>query len=89
MEGTLFPPNINQAYVYVSSHGSATIGLELAGRASASYNSNKIAIIPPVFWPGVSLSSFAWGTKVLTAFPSSLIRASVGVVLKSGTEDIH
>ena len=54
LEGTLFPPNINQAYVYVSSHGSATIGLELAGRAAASYNSNKVAIIPPVFWPGVS-----------------------------------
>ncbi|PIL32554.1 hypothetical protein GSI_05257 [Ganoderma sinense ZZ0214-1] len=54
LEGTLFPPAINQAYVYVSSHGSATIGLELAGRAAASYNSNKVAIIPPVFWPGLS-----------------------------------
>lgn len=58
LEGTLFPPVINQAYIYVSSHGSATIGLELVGRASASYNSNKVPIIPPVFWPGVSLYSF-------------------------------
>ena len=54
LEGTLFPPKISRAYLYVSSHGSATIGLQLAGRAAASYNSNKVAIIPPVFWPGVS-----------------------------------
>ena len=54
LEGTLFPPNINQAYVYVSSHGSATIGLELVGRAAAKYDSDKVAIIPPLFWPGVS-----------------------------------
>lgn len=54
LEGTIFPPVINQAYIYVSSHGSATIGLELAGRAAASYNSDKVPIIPPIFWPGVS-----------------------------------
>ncbi|TFK91426.1 hypothetical protein K466DRAFT_482749 [Polyporus arcularius HHB13444] len=54
LEGTIFPPGINQAYVYVSSHGSATVGLQLTGRASASYNSGKIPIIPPVYWPGLS-----------------------------------
>ncbi|KAI0350483.1 hypothetical protein OH77DRAFT_1430947 [Trametes cingulata] len=54
LEGTIFPPGINQAYVYVSSHGQATVGLTLTGRASASYNSGKIPIIPPVYWPGLS-----------------------------------
>ncbi|KAI0364302.1 hypothetical protein BV20DRAFT_956503, partial [Pilatotrama ljubarskyi] len=54
LEGTIFPPGIDQAYVYVSSHGQATIGLTLAGRASASYDSGKVALIPPVYWPGLS-----------------------------------
>ncbi|KAM5541622.1 hypothetical protein V8D89_004812 [Ganoderma adspersum] len=44
----------NMAYIYVSSHGSATIGPELAGQAVASYNSDKVPIIPPIFWPGLS-----------------------------------
>ena len=54
LEGTIFPPAIDQAYVYVSSHGSAIIGMDLVGRVEANYDSGKIPIIPPVFWPGVS-----------------------------------
>ncbi|KAJ3019388.1 hypothetical protein NUW54_g96 [Trametes sanguinea] len=54
LEGTIFPPDIDQAYIYVSSQGSATIGLEMAGRAQADYNSGQVAIIPPIYWPGLS-----------------------------------
>ncbi|KAJ7174361.1 hypothetical protein C8R46DRAFT_815761, partial [Mycena filopes] len=54
MEGTLFPPAVNQAYVYASSDASASLGFEMSGKATASYNSGRVPLIPEISWPGVS-----------------------------------
>ncbi|KAJ7283211.1 hypothetical protein C8J57DRAFT_1675526 [Mycena rebaudengoi] len=54
MEGTLFPPGINQAYVYASSDASAQLGFEMSGKATATYDSGRIHLIPEVSWPGLS-----------------------------------
>ncbi|KAI0916647.1 hypothetical protein AcW1_010187 [Taiwanofungus camphoratus] len=54
MQGTIFPTNINDAYVYASSDASASLGFELSGKAKATYSSGRVPIIPQIAWPGLS-----------------------------------
>ncbi|KZV65860.1 hypothetical protein PENSPDRAFT_586185 [Peniophora sp. CONT] len=54
LEGQIFPPKINQAYVYASNDGSATLGFEISGKAGIQYDTSKVQIIPSITWPGLS-----------------------------------
>lgn len=56
LEGQIFPPQINQAYVYASNDGSATLGFEISGKAQIKYDTSKTMLIPSINWPGVSHS---------------------------------
>ena len=55
LEGQIFPPKINQAYLYASNEGSATLGFEISGKAGIEYDSDKLQIVPSISWPGVSV----------------------------------
>ncbi|VDC05350.1 unnamed protein product [Peniophora sp. CBMAI 1063] len=54
LEGQIFPPQINQAYVYASNDGSATLGFEITGKAGIKYDTSKVKLIPSINWPGLS-----------------------------------
>ncbi|KZW01443.1 hypothetical protein EXIGLDRAFT_789286 [Exidia glandulosa HHB12029] len=57
LEGQIFPPQINQAYVYASNDGSATLGFEISGKAGITYNTGKVKMIPSINWPGTNSHS--------------------------------
>lgn len=40
--------------MYASSDASAQLGFEMSGKATATYDSGRILLIPEVSWPGVS-----------------------------------
>ena len=53
LEGQIFPPQINQAYVYASNDGSATLGFEITGKAGIQFDTSKAQLLS-LNWPGVS-----------------------------------
>lgn len=55
LEGTIFPVAVNQAYVYAKSDASASLGFVLTGKAQLQYDSGRVALIPPITWPGVRI----------------------------------
>ncbi|KAF8966666.1 hypothetical protein BDZ97DRAFT_1807457 [Flammula alnicola] len=53
LEGSLFPFNVDAAYVYANSDASASLGFEVSGRAALQYDTGRVPLIPELAWPGV------------------------------------
>jgi hypothetical protein len=53
LEGSLFPFNVDAAYVYANSDAFASLGFEVTGRASLQYDTGRVPLIPELAWPGV------------------------------------
>uniref|UniRef100_A0A8H7XJL8 Chitinase n=1 Tax=Psilocybe cubensis TaxID=181762 RepID=A0A8H7XJL8_PSICU len=53
LEGSLFPLNVDSAYVYANSDASASLGFAVTGRAELQYDTGRIPLVPELAWPGL------------------------------------
>ncbi|KAF7370548.1 hypothetical protein MSAN_00687000 [Mycena sanguinolenta] len=80
LEGSIFPFNIDSAYIYANSDASASLGFEISGRATVKYDSGRVGLIPEIAWPGLK-----WPGIVTIGPTFNIYGQLLGTLSASGT----
>ncbi|KAJ6518854.1 hypothetical protein C8R45DRAFT_808535, partial [Mycena sanguinolenta] len=80
LEGSIFPFNIDSAYIYANSDASASLGFQISGRATVKYDSGRVPLIPEIAWPGLK-----WPGIVTIGPTFNIYGQLLGTLSASGT----